>query len=123
MILFGVLGLGICALLIAGAAVGVDPYDSLAAVFVLLAVAAWAAALISTHANRLRPNPVAGERAWVAQRDAFVATVVALLGLRRLLEVPVPAEAVTVGLVVALLAVCLYSVRFLVWYFRGEYEI
>lgn len=104
--------------------VGADAYDVLSMVVVGLTAAAWIAAHILRQVRVLRPNPVIDERSLVATRDAVVATLVTLIGLRRLLglEDEIPGEVATALFVAALLAICLYPVRLLLWYFRGEFD-
>lgn len=104
--------------------VGIAPYDVLSVAVVWLTVAAWVAAVILHKAHTLRPNAVVDERSLVATRDAVVATLVALIGLRRLLglEQVIPGEVASVIFVAALLAICLYPVRLLLWYYRGDFD-
>lgn len=100
-----------------------EAYDTLSVIAIGLCVASWWAWWLWRRAARARPNPIVRERALVAGRDAVVATLVGFVGVRRLLDISgVPGEAITVVLVAALLAVCIYPLRLLVWYYRGEFE-
>lgn len=120
LVAFGAVALVVVGLLLLGS----DLYDSLALVTLFLPVAAWGSVVILWRAWRLRPSPVVYERLIVATRDAAVATLVAVLALRRLLrlEAALPAETAAVLSVVALLAVCVYPIRLLWWYWRGDFD-
>lgn len=99
-----------------------NPYDTLSVVSVAGVAATWAAAWVLRGVARYRGTPVSRERSTVANRDAVVATLVGLIGLRRLTGFGVPSELITAGLVAALLAAGLYGVRWVIWYWRGEFE-
>lgn len=103
---------------------GTDAYDVLAVLVIGLTAAAWVVAWIMRQVHVRRPNAIINERSLVATRDAVVATLVTLIGLRRLLglEDEIPGEVATALFVAALLAICLYPVRLLLWYFRGEFD-
>lgn len=93
-------------------------YEALA-----LVVVAHVSVLILWRVRRERgPDPLLDERYSVARRDAVITTIVGLLAFRRLTEVPVPPELITVALLVALLAVPVYGLRYLLWYWRGEFD-
>lgn len=96
-----------------------DVLDILSIVFVLLPLFAWSVAVILWRAAT---GPVGHERALVAIRDAAISTIVALLGLNRLLGWHWPPDLLTVLFIGVLLAVCGYPLRWLVWYLRGDFE-
>jgi hypothetical protein len=75
-----------------------------------------------TRRARGRRDELLEERYSVARRDALITTIVGALAVRRLTEVPVPAELITIGLLVALLAVPVYALRYLLWFWRGEFD-
>jgi hypothetical protein len=122
-ILFAAVAGALAVLTAALAVLGVEPYDTLSVASLVLLALAWWAWWIWHRAAVRRPNPIARERALVAGRDAVVASLVGAVGVRRLLDIQgVPSEVITLLLVTALLAICLYPIRLLVWYYRGEFE-
>jgi hypothetical protein len=120
---YAALGLGLALTTGGLAVIGFEMYDVLSVVALGLCALAWWAWWVWRRAAQHRPNPIVRERAVVAGRDAVVASIVGFIGVRRLLDFQgVPSEAITLLLVAALLAVCLYPLRLLVWYYRGEFE-
>lgn len=120
------LGLGAATALVALAGEAWRPgggTDALAVEALALVAASWAAVLILHRVRRVRgADPLLDERYSVARRDAVITTIVGGLAVRRLTEVGVPAELITFALLVALLAVPVYGLRYLLWYWRGEFD-
>jgi len=110
-------------LLIVGYIAGAALTDVLSVSFLGLAGASWTCAIILFAAHRVEPTARnLGERAIVAQRDALVATIGAILGINRLAELHFPNDFAIGLLGLGLLLVTAYPIAWLIQWWLGRWD-